>query len=206
MTMKITGEDGQEIEVYTAAEVQERETAAATAKEAEFTPKIADLSEKLTDAETRAKERAGQFAHFRKLNDEQVAKLTVAERTIYENGLALNEEREKNVKIVADQKKANIEAAITLKAGTDEKLKTKMTEMWTIMGLADDTPDQIEQKSLAVLGAIGTTQPDLVAGIGGFSGSFAPPGQKVNQAPSFADTPAGKAGAKELGLEIPEQK
>lgn len=108
----IEGEDGAEIEVYTADEVQAREAAAVAAKETEFGVERTKLTGKLTDAEKRAQERAGEFAQFRKLSEEDKAKLSVAERTIYENTEALAKSEEARVAAETASAKALVTTAI----------------------------------------------------------------------------------------------
>lgn len=198
---KIIDDDtGAEIEVYTADEVQAREAAAIAAKEAEFAPIKTQLETELGETKKALGERTGEFAQFRKLREEDLAKLSVEERTIYENGLALQQEREKN----AANEKARIETlvnnTIKAKAGTDEKLAAKMKDMWSVIGIEATTPEEAESKAKMILGAIGATEPDLVASIGGFSGGFQPPETKKEEEKGYGDTPEGKAGANELGL------
>lgn len=200
---KLYDSEGAEVTAFSQEELDAKVTEATTAKEAEFTPKIKGLEDELGVAKKNLGERANQFAEFRKLNDETVAKLSDAERTIYENGLRLKEESDKRA---ADEKTARelqVETAIRAKAGTDEKLFTKMKGMWDVIGIEASTPEQIEQKTKMILGAISTTEPDLLASVAGFSnGSFAPPepagGKKEEK--GFGDTERGKDIAKDLGL------
>lgn len=197
--------DGVETEVYTADEVAAVRVEAAAAKDAEFAPVKTELEGKLTAAETAAAARAGEFAQFRKLNEEQVAKLTIAERTIYENGLRLKEAEDARVATEEAGKKAAVTAVINAKAGTNAKLAEKMTEMWPLIGVEATTADQLEAKAQMVLGALSTTVPDLVAQAAGFSGgSYTPPVTKAKEGESYADSAAGKALAAEIGLVIPK--
>lgn len=199
--IKHTNEDGTEVEVYTAEEVQARETAAVTAKEAEFGTIKTKLETDLADVTKALNERTGEFKQFRKLNDEAVAKLSVAERTIYENGLIMQEERERNAKTEADRKTALVDSALRARAGTDDKLFQKLKDTYSIIGIEANTPEEVEKKVLMTLGALQTTQPDLVATVVGFSsGGFLPPNQQQEEQKSFADSERGKAGAAELGL------
>lgn len=203
--------EGKEIEVYTPEEVTERvtaEVATATKKVTdEFTPKITALEGKITEVTTALNERTGEFKQFRKLNDEQVAKLGIAERTIYENGLALEAERQKNSEAEKTRLEGVRDSAIRAKSGTDEKLFGKMKDMWSIIGIEVTTPEQAESKVKMILGAISTTEPDLVASVAGFQGgSFMPPTTVKKDGESFADTDKGRAGMDELGLKIPEAK
>lgn len=205
--MKAFDKDGVEIEVFSAEEHQAGVTAEVTKIKGEYEPKIEILTTELTGAKTALGERAGEFAQFRKLNAETVAKLSVAERTIYENGLVLHEEREKNKIAEKARYDAQVDSALRAKAGTDEKLFTKMKEMWSIIGVEAVTPEAIENKTKMILGAIGTTEPDLLASVAGFNGgSFAPPKPPQKEGESFADSERGKAGMAELGLKLPEEK
>lgn len=196
--------DGQEVEVYTAAEHNAAVAAAETKLKGEYDPKITDLTGKLTDAEKAAKERAGEFKEFRKLSDEQVEKLSVAERTIYQNTLLL---AEKDVKL-AESAKTTRETAITAAIASkvsDAKVATEIRKMYDLIGLDDSTPEGIVARTQAALGALGANQPDLLASVGLGGGTFEPPARQENK-DSFADTPAGKALADELGLVIEAPK
>lgn len=203
--MKIEHE-GAEIEVYTADEVAARETAARTAVEGEFKPKLTDAETKLADANKRLSERAGEFAQFRKLNEEQVAKLSVAERTIYENQVAM---QQKDEQIAANNKKvyeSAVVAAIKGKIGADQALFDKVKGMYDLINLDDATPEGIAARVNAALGAIGGTQPDLLAAAGVSFGSHEPPKPKEQEKATFADSEAGKAGAAELGIMVEAPK
>lgn len=207
MTMKVTNDEGVEVEVYTADEMKAASEAAVQAKEKEFTPIKTKLETDLADATKALGERAGEFKQFRKLNDDVVVKLSVAERTIYENGLALQEAREKDEKRTKDDNARLVDTAIRAKVGTDEKLFTKVKDMYSLIGIEATTPEAVERKVLATLGAIGTTEPDLVASVAGFSGgSYIPPVVKKEGEGSFADTEQGKRGAVELGLKLEADK
>lgn len=209
--MKIMNDEGVEIEVYTAEEVKtQTETAVSTAvkaKEVEFGKTKAEIDTELANAKKALGERAAEFGQFRKLNEETVAKLTVAERTIYENQKSMAEEKEKNQATEKAATEARVTAAIRAKVGTDEKLFTKVKGMYDIIGIEAKTPEEIEKKTLAALGALGQTEPDLVATVAGFSGgSYTPPVVKKEGEGSFADSERGKSGAAELGLKFPEAK
>lgn len=204
---KLYDANGAEVEAFLPDEVATQISTAVAAKETEFTTVKTELEGKLADTETRLKERSGEFAQFRKLNDEQVAKLSVAERTIYENGLALQQEREKNITLEKQRHDSTVEAAIRAKVGTDEKLYTKVKDMWAVFGIEANTQEQIDQKTLMIIGAIGTTEPDLIASVNGFQGgSYTPPVQQKEGEKSFADTDVGKAGAAELGITLEAPK
>lgn len=197
--MKILNEDGNEIEVYTAEDMK--------AKEDEFGKTLTQKETELAEARTALNERTGEFKQFRKLNDEAVAKLSVAERTIYENGLALQKVNEERADSEKKTREGLIDTAIHAKAGTDEKLFLKMKDMYSIMGIEATTPAEIERKTLAVLGAIGATEPDLIASVNGFSGgSYTPPRVNNSDDKSFADTDRGRAIANELGLKLEATK
>jgi hypothetical protein len=205
--MKITNDEGIEVEVYTAEEVTARETVAVTtavkAKEEEFGKTKAQLDSELTEAKKALGDRTSEFGKFRKLNDETVAKLTVAERTIYENQkfMADAKEKEEATKKTAIEKQ--IDATIRAKVGTDDKLFAKVKDMYSVIGIEANTPEEISRKTLTALGALQTTEPDMVAAaLGANGGSFAPPGEKKEEEKSFADTEKGKAGAEFLGLKL----
>lgn len=197
--------NGEEVEVYTAEEVA---TASATkvaeavaAKEAEFAPKLTELTDKLTEAERAAATRAGEFTQFRKLSEEQVAALAEKDRIIYQNSLALKEEQDRRAGLEKTAEETAVANVIKAKANGNVDLEAKMKEMWPLITVDATTSEQIEAKATMVLGALSTTVPDLVAKANGFTGSFAPPGE-YKEGESFADTPNGKALAAELGLKL----
>lgn len=199
--IKHTNEDGTEIEVFTVEEVQARETAAVTAKEGEWGKTKAQIEQERDEARKALDERTGEFKQFRKLSDDAVAKLSIAEKTIYENGLLLEEERQKNVKSETDRKNTMVEQALRARAGTDDKLFQKLKDTYSVIGIEANTPEEVERKIQMTLGALQTTEPDLVANVIGFSGGgFLPPSAINKPEESFADTDRGKAGASELGL------
>lgn len=204
---KAFDKDGNEIDVYTLDEFQAGVAAETTKIKGEYDPKVKGLETELSEAKTALTARAGEFAQFRKLSDEAVAKLDVAQRTIYENGLALQEEKEKNKKADDERVAGLVDSAIKAKAGGDEKLAVKMKNLWDIIGIDARTPEDIENKTKMVVGAIGSTEPDLVAKVAGFSiGSFAPPGEKNEEEKNFADTAQGQRGMEEIGLKIPKKE
>lgn len=210
----MVNDEGVEIEVVSAADAKaQAEAATATAiaatraeEEAKWKPKVSTLESELGEANTALKARAGEFAQFRKLSDEAVAKLDIAQRTIYENGLALEDERQKNKTADEARRKTEVENSLRATAGTDEKLFDKMKSMWDLVGINAVTPEEIEHKKKMILGAIANTEPNLVASVAGFSGSFKPPVTQRQEGQSFADTDAGKSLAKDIGLVIPEPK
>lgn len=206
----IEGDDGAEVEVYTAEEVAaaktEAATAAAKAKDDEYTPKLAEVTGKLTEAEKAAAQRAGEFAQFRKLSDEQVAALTEKDRIIYQNGLALKESEDKRVAAETKNQTDAVNTVIKAKANGNAELQKKIEEMWPLIGVEATTPEQIELKAQMVLGAISTTTPNLIASAAGFNGTYTPPGGE-GEGQSFAATEGGKGLADKLGLtlEVPKK-
>lgn len=201
--MKIIDDSGQEIEVYTADEVK----AQLTAKEEEFGKTKAELEGEVKRVSTILSERADEFKQFRKLSDDAVAKLGVAERTIYDNQVALQEEREKNKTIEKQRNDERVESALKARTGGDEKLFAKAKDMWNVIGIDAITPEAIEAKTKMIFGAISATEPDLLASVAGFSGgSWNPPQEKSPEEKSYADTPQGQAAAAELGLKLEADK
>lgn len=194
------------MEVFTADEVTAREEAARTAVKGEYEPKLTDLTGKLTEAEKRAAERAGEFAEFRKLRDEDVAKLSEKDRIIYENQVRFDAAEKQRTADAETAQKSAVDNAIKAKAGDNAALIEKMTTMWDVIKVDAKTPEQIEAKMLMVLGAISTTTPDLVATVNGFGGgSFQPPSTKKD-GDSFADTEGGKSLGAKLGLKLETPK
>lgn len=194
------------IDVYMAPKISEsikaKETELLTAHGAEKTK----LEEELGRLNGIITERAGEFKQFRKLTDDQTAKLTAAERTIYENGLLLHEANEKTAKLEKEKGETAVSTMIASKAGKNEKLAAKMKEMWPLLGIEATTPEQLEQKANMILGALATTEPDLVASVASFSGSHLPPNSKPKEGETFADTAGGKQLGSELGLTLETPK
>jgi len=207
---KLYDESGAEVTAYLPEELDTKVSEAIKAKEAEFNPKLKEKEDELLKAKTALGERANQFATFRKLNDETVAKLSEAERVIYENGLALAKAQDDRAVVEKNNLEALIDSSIKAKVGTDEKLVTKVKDMWKVFGIEATTPQQIEQKTNMILGALNQSEPDLLASVAGFSnGSYMPPeapGVKKEEDKTFADTPKGKAIASELGLNLGDKK
>ena len=207
---KLYDTEGNEVEAFLPDELNSKVSEAVKAKENEFVPKIKELEIELGGARKALGERAEQFSQFRKLNDEQKAKLTEVERINYENTLSLNKQQEERVALEKKNKETMVETVIRSKAGSDEKLVAKMKDMWQIIGIDANTPEQMEQKSKMILGAISQTEPDLLASVAGFSnGSYNPPvapGTKKEEEKTFADTEKGKAIASELGLKLEADK
>lgn len=192
--------------MYTAEEVTARETAARAAVEGEYKPKLDDVTAKLTEAEKAAAQRAGQFAHFRKLSDEQVEQLAEKDRIIYNNTLLLQEQQEKNVAAAKVAHDNAVVAEIRSRVGTDQKLFEEAKKMYEMIGIDDTTPEGVKARAMAALGALVTTQPDLIASAGfAAGGGFIPPVTETKK--SFADTDEGKALANDLGLivELPKK-
>lgn len=200
---KLYDSEGAEVEAFLQADVDAKVTAAVTTKETEFTTVRTTLEQELTQAKTALGERAKEFSNFRKLNDEVVAKLSVTERMIYENQIALQEEREKNV--VADKARieSQVDSALRAKAGSDDKLFGKMKDMWNIIGIDAQTPEAIENKTKMILGAISTTEPDLIASVAGFKGgSWQLPQEQKKDDDNIPRTESGKKFAEALGLKL----
>lgn len=193
--------DGVETEVYTADEVTAREAAVKN----EYEPKLTAAEAEKTRLDGLLKERAEEFKGFRKLNDEQVAKLDASQRVIYENGLALEKEREINAGHAKTAKESAIATAVRAKVGTDAKLFEEAMKMYQIVGLDDNTPEGIAARATAAFGALSTSQPDLLASAG-FGGGYAPPVEKTKGAETYADTEAGKDFAKRMGMIIEPPK
>lgn len=207
MSIKHTNDDGVEIDVYTAEEVTAREAAAVKVKEDEFGKTKAEIEAERDEAKRLLGERAGEFKNLRRLSDDAITKLSLAERTIYENGLALEKAAKDREDGEVKAREASVKSFLKSKAGDNEKLLTKMEDMWKIIGIDAKTPEEIEHKTNMILGAIGTTEPDLIASVAGFSGGFIPKKEQPKEGESFADTEAGKGFASELGLtlEVPKK-
>lgn len=204
--------DGKEIEVFTPEEVT-AQIAAATTKakedaETEFGKIKTGLETELKDTKTALAERNTEFKNFRELSKDQLAKLTTTEQALYNNQKLLHDETLKREEGEKVSKQLQIDSALRAKAGKDDKLFGKLKELWPTLQIDAVTPEQIEQKTMMILGMINTTQPDLLASVAGFSGgSWTPPGVKQTSGDEkFGETARGKAAANELGLEIEPKK
>jgi len=208
MPLKID-QDGTEVEVYTAEDVQAKVAEEVKKKETEFGAVKTKLETDLAASNKRGDDRAREAGNLRKLSDDQVAALSVAERTIYENQqiqIKKDEERAESEKKARD---AQIDTIIRSKVGTDEKAFAKVKEMWALVGIETPTPADMEKKALYIIGGLKVSEPDLVASVMGFAGgSYVPPTTKKEGDESFAETEKGKAAANDLGLilEVPKKK
>lgn len=195
--------DGVETEVYTAAEVEVQRAGV----KAEYEPKLTAAEAETVRLDGLLKERADEFKGFRKMNEDQVAKLTAAERIIYENGLALEKEREINAGHAKTAKESAIAKAVRAKVGTDTKLFEEALKMYQLVGIDDTTPEGITARATAAFGALSTTQPDLLASAGFSSGGgFAPPVEQNENDKGFGTTDAGKAFAERMGMLVEPPK
>ena len=197
---KLFDAEGAEVEAFLPDEVKSQVETAVKTKETEFTTVKTTLEQELTEAKKALGARAGEFSQFRKLNDDVVNKLGVAERQIYENQLALKEEREKNTVAEKARIDSQVDSALRAKAGSDDKLFAKMKDMWSVIGIDAQTPESIETKTKMILGAISTTEPDLIASIGFQGGSWRPPQTEKKVDDTIPRTEAGKKLEELLGL------
>lgn len=197
---KLYDSEGAEVEAFLPDEVKSQVETAVKTKETEFTTVKTTLEQELTEAKKALGARAGEFAQFRKLNDDVVEKLSVADRTIYENQLALKEEREKNAVAEKTRVESQVDSAIRAKAGTDDKLFGKMKDMWSVIGIDAQTPEAIDAKARMILGAISTTEPDLLASVGFKGGSWQPPETEKKTDDTIPRTDAGRKIEELLGL------
>lgn len=203
--------NGEQVEVYTVAEHTAAVDAAKAAVEGEWKPKVDGLNVKLTDAEKAAAKRAAEFGaargEFNRLSEEQQAKMSATELTLYKNQELLAEKDKQLGESAKVAKENAVAAAIRAKVGTDQKLFEETLKMYGMIGLDDATSEGITARATAALGALGSTQPDLLATAGFANGAYLPPTPPGPASNSFADSDAGKAMAKELGLmtEAPKQ-
>lgn len=202
MSQKIFNDSGEEIEVYTADEVEALKSDAIKAKEEEFGTTLTAKETELAEAKKALGERAGEFKQFRKLTDDTVAKLGLAEQTIYANQLAMEEMRLANEENVKKSVENSVDTAIRARVGSDDKLYTKVKEVYSVLGIRASTNDEITSKVNMAIGAIGISEPDLMTSLGFSGGSFQPAGEKTEETKSYADTEAGKSLAANIGLKL----
>lgn len=201
--MIIQNEEGEDVTVFTADEL----AAAKAEVESEYKPKLETLEGELGTAKTALAARANEFSQFRKLSDEQVTKLSEAERTIYENGLTLAKANEDRIALEKTIHDSTIDNGIKAKVGDNAALFEEVKRLWPLVTIDANTPEEIATKTLMVLGMISTQKPDLVATSNGFGGgSFQPPAAARKDGESFADTEEGKGLAASLGLVLETPK
>lgn len=198
MSQKIIQDDGTELEVFTAEEVQ----AQIAVKEEEFGKTKAEIEADLAETKKALGERSGEFKQFRRLTDEAVAKLGLAEKTIYENTLLMEDMRVKSLEHEKLAKEASLDSILRARAGGDEKIFQKLKDVYSVIAIDAQTPEQVNMKINMALGAIGTTEPDLLASIGSFAGGSFKPAEEKKETTDFADTDKGKALANALGLKL----
>lgn len=203
---KAYDKDGNEIDVLLPEEHQAAVNLEVEKIKGEYVPKLTLAESELEVAKKALGDRAGEFKNFRELHADVVAKLSVAERAIYENQLAQERRRVEDEAALKTARETARDNAIRAKSGTDEKLFGKMKDMYELIAVEANTAEQIENKVKMVLGAIGTTEPDLVASVAGFTGGGFQPPTQTKETKSFADTERGQQGMTELGLKLPEVK
>lgn len=199
--MEIKGENGEKIVVYTAEEVAARETAAKDAISTELNPKLAAAEAEKMRLEGLLTERSGEFGRFRKLTEEQEAKLSTSEREKYEIQKQLNEANENIAALKNEQQQSKIDAVISAQCGGDAALIEKTKAMYAKIDLPATTPEEIAARVRAAFGAIAPSEPSVASFLAssGGNGSYQPP-----QPQNAADKPSERIerGAKELGLKI----
>lgn len=203
MVQTIVNDKGEDIEVYTAEEMNAQVDEKLKAKDEEFGVKLTAKEQELADARKALGDRAGEFKQFRKISDEAVQKLGVAERTIYENQLLMQQMKEEGEAKNKQSLDNTIDMAIRAKTGGDEKLYTKIKETYSVINLEANTSEQITNKINMAIGAIGITEPNILAELGSFQGgSFQPKIDDTNKEKTYADTDAGKGLAAQIGLKL----
>lgn len=206
-------EDGTELDVFTAeemaVEVASKVAEEVGKKEGEFTKTKAEIEAERDEARKALGDRTGEFKNFREIHADALAKLSIAERTIYENQKFQEDDRVRREEEAKTNLEKSVESAIKARVGTDQKIIDKVKDVYKLIGLDAKTPEEINQKIMMAVGAIGTTEPNLIASIGGFSGGHFPPSTKTGEeTKNYADTPEGKQAAGFLGLttEAPKQQ
>ena len=196
--------DGKEVEVYLASEVTERETAAKAAVEAEWKPKVDDLTTKYEKAVADGRSKSKSIADFKELTDSQYAKLDEVQKTLYDNQKLIADQGKVISEIDQKTYESAVAAGIARVVGADKATQEKVKAMYDAINLEDDTPEKIETRARAALGALGGSQPDLLSSLGFVGGGWQskPNETKAKEGDTFADTDAGRAAARELGLKI----
>ena len=199
--------NGEQVEVYTAAERQADIDAAKAEVEGQYKPKLTAAeteAQRLSGLlDTRSREFEGARTEFKRLTDEQKGKLSATELALYQNQEVLATERESAAKTYKAIHDSAVDVAIRARTGSNEEVFKKVKEMYALINLEDLTPEQIATRVNAAVGAIGTTERDLLAGAGFAGGGF--------EAPSAAEdtkaiTPKQAEIAKNLGIALTEEE
>lgn len=202
--MKITNDEGEDIEVFTA---EERDAFVATAVEQK-------VGETKVEYETRLKEREEYHAQqgtnagaLRKMNEEQLKELSAKDRIIYDNQVALEAANTARAtaegKIVTDR----LEAQIKLKANGDADVEKKIRDNLQYIAIDPVTPEQVDTKVAMALGVVFQQQPDIMAMAAAHGGTVYPGGVKPEEKKEdFADTERGKAIAAAHGFIVTPPK
>lgn len=202
--MKITNDEGVEVEVFTQ---EERDAFVA----AEVEKKVGETK---TDYETRIKEREDYFVkqgqnagQLRKINEETIAKMSIVER---EKAELINKLVDTEAARAASEKKViddRVEATIKAKANGNADLEAKIRANMEFVNITPTSAEQVETKVGFALGAVYQQNPDILAIAAAHGGTVYPGGKKPEEKKeSFADTARGKeiAAASGFILEIPK--
>lgn len=199
--------NGEQVDVYTAAERQADIDAAKAQVENEWKPKLETAEQERARLDglltQRSRELAGQDAKFKRLSDEQVAKLDEKDRIIYQNQVDLATERENVAKTNKTIHDSAVDTAIRARTGSNEEVFNKVKGMYALIQLEDLTPEQIAIRVNAAVGAVGTTERDLLASAGFGGGGFEAP---VANDDKTAITSRQQEIAKGLGIALTEEE
>lgn len=194
-------QDGKTITVYTQEEVAAQVEAAKTEVSGELGTKLTAAEAEKTRLEGLLNERAGEFGQFRKLNEEQKAKLSQAELANYQIQEQLNTANESIASLKGEIAQGKIDAVIAAQCGNDPDLITKVKTMYGKIDMPAGSPEEIAARVRAAFGAIAPQDRNVAAFIAstGGNGAYQPP-----QPQNAADKPSERVaqGAQELGLKI----
>ena len=185
--MKIMNDEGEEIEVFTAAERDAHANTLIEAKVGETTKEFEARIKEEDEAYALQRDRVGGLIQ---LTETQKAKLTDNEKVIYANQERVEADR---VKVETDTKTHwdnEVEKEIKAKANGNADLEAKMRANLAFINIDARSAEQVAAKVALARGGVFEQNPDLLAVAGGFSGTVYPGGQKpTEKKESFADTP-----------------
>lgn len=193
MSIKITDDDGKEMEVYTPEELAAEKTARETAEKT-----VGELQTKLTSQERVLAEKNENFKRFKDLTEEDKAKMTADQ---IETSRALDNERTAREALEAEIKtdKATkitkaTDRAVAAYSGGNEDLKKQLEENITLVALEVTDEDSAMKKVELAYNMLGIGKPKINPLHQTWNGT--PPG---TQPEKFTETERGKAAASEMG-------
>lgn len=202
--MKYLGEDGVEVEAFTA---EERDAHTNAIVEQKLSEERAIHEAKLKERDEISEAQKGNIGRLRVLTETQKNELSEAQKTIYENQQSIEQDRVDRENADKARADALLDAEVKAKSNGNPDLEKKIRDNLSLINIDARTPEQITAKVALARGGVFEQNPDMLAVVGGYTGSVYPGGDRpTERKESFADTPQGKAMGEALGLtmEVPK--